>query len=159
MIGDTVVFTSLKPHRIKISGRTKHHINVFGEELMIDNVETALQQTCERTNSIIKEYTGAPIFMEGKSKGAHEWIMEFSKEPEDFEAFKRHFDDALKQLNSDYEAKRYNNMTLREPVIHKAKPHLFFEWMSSRGKLGGQNKVPRLSNEREFIEPLLVLNS
>lgn len=159
MIGDTVVFSSLKPHRIRISGRTKHHINVFGEELMIDNVETALQETCERTNSIVKEYTGAPIFMEGNSKGAHEWMIEFSKEPEDFDAFKMYFDEALKKLNSDYEAKRYNNMTLREPVIHKAKPQLFFEWMSSRGKVGGQNKVPRLSNEREFIEPLLALNS
>ncbi len=159
MIGDTVVFSSLKPHRIRISGRTKHHINVFGEELMIDNVETALQETCERTNSIVKEYTGAPIFMEGNSKGAHEWMIEFSKEPEDFDAFKMYFDEALKKLNSDYEAKRYNNMTLREPVIHKAKPQLFFEWMSARGKVGGQNKVPRLSNEREFIEPLLALNS
>lgn len=158
MIGDTVVFTSLSPHRIQISGRTKHHINVFGEELMIDNVERALEAACQQTEAIVKEYTGAPIFMESNAKGAHEWMIEFSNEPNDFEVFKKSFDDELKKLNSDYEAKRYNNMTLREPVIHQARPHLFFEWMSSRGKLGGQNKVPRLSNEREYIEPLLQLN-
>lgn len=159
LIGDTVYFTSLEPYRIKISGRTKHHINVFGEELMIDNVENALNIVCEKTNAMIKEYTGAPIFMEGKNKGAHEWIFEFVKDPEDFNQFKIEFDNALKSLNSDYEAKRYNNMTLREPVIHKARPNLFFEWMEKRGKLGGQNKVPRLSNEREYIEPLLQMNS
>ena len=158
LIGDTVYFTSTEPYRIKISGRTKHHINVFGEELMIDNVETAIEIACKKTHSSVKDYTGAPVFMEGNSKGAHEWIFEFNDEPEDFNAFKREFDSALKDLNSDYEAKRYNNMTLREPIIHKAKPNLFFEWMSSRNKLGGQNKVPRLSNEREYIEPLLEMN-
>ena len=158
LIGDTVYFTSTEPYRIKISGRTKHHINVFGEELMIDNVETAIEIACKKTHSSVKDYTGAPVFMEGNSKGAHEWIFEFNDEPEDFNAFKQEFDSALKDLNSDYEAKRYNNMTLREPIIHKAKPNLFFEWMSSRNKLGGQNKVPRLSNEREYIEPLLEMN-
>lgn len=158
LIGDTVYFTSLAPYRIRISGRTKHHINVFGEELMIDNVETTLDIVCKKTNSTIKEYTGAPIFMQGTEKGAHEWIFEFGTEPKDFNEFKKLFDATLKTLNSDYEAKRYNNMTLREPIIHKARPHLFFDWMSSRGKLGGQNKVPRLSNEREYLEPLLVLN-
>ncbi len=159
MIGDTVVFTSLSPYRIKISGRTKHHINVFGEELMINNVESALEKVCSETQAIIKDYTGAPIFMSERTKGAHEWIIEFSQEPKDFEIFKKSFDNELQKVNSDYEAKRYNDMTLRMPVIHKARPHLFFEWMSSRGKLGGQNKVPRLSNEREYIEPLLHLNN
>ena len=158
MIGDTVCFTSLKPHRIRVTGRTKHHINVFGEELMIDNVETALDHVCKSTGAIIKDYTGAPVFMEGNSKGAHEWMIEFSQQPNDFNEFKLAFDNELKKLNSDYEAKRYNDMTLRAPIIHQARPDLFFDWMSSRGKLGGQNKVPRLSNEREFIEPLLALN-
>ncbi len=158
MIGDTVYFTSLAPHRIRISGRTKHFINVFGEELMIDNVETALEQACLKTGATVRDYTGAPVFMQGKEKGAHEWIFEFSKDPEDFSIFKETFDNTLKTLNSDYEAKRYNNMTLREPIIHKARPELFYDWMSSRGKLGGQNKVPRLSNDRQYIDPLLEMN-
>ena len=159
MIGDTVKFTSLAPHRIQISGRTKHHINVFGEELMINNVEDALEVVCKETNAIVKEYTGAPIFMTEQTKGAHEWMIEFSKEPENFEDFVKRFDAELQKVNSDYEAKRYNDMTLRMPVVHQAKNHPFFEWMSSRGKLGGQNKVPRLSNEREYIDVLLHLNN
>ena len=158
LIGDTVMFTSLSPHRIKITGRTKHYINAFGEELMVDNVDTALERACANTHASISDYTGAPIYMKDKEKGAHEWIFEFSKMPESMDEFSKIFDDELKKLNSDYEAKRYNNMTLRAPVIHVAKPGLFYEWMSSRGKLGGQNKVPRLSNNREYIEPLLKLN-
>lgn len=158
LIGDTIYFTSLNPYRIKISGRTKHHINVFGEELMIDNVETALEIVCHKTNASVKDYTGAPVFMTDKNKGTHEWIFEFSKEPDDFELFKTEFDTALKSLNSDYEAKRYNDMTLRKPIIHKGRQNLFFDWMEKRGKLGGQNKVPRLSNERDYLEPLLEMN-
>ena len=158
LIGDTVRFTSLNPYRIKISGRTKHYINAFGEELMIDNVETALSKACEITNSCITDFTGAPVFMKEGESGAHEWIFEFSKKPTDLEQFIEIFDNHLKAVNSDYEAKRYNNITLKKPIVHVAKPHLFYEWMSLRGKLGGQNKVPRLSNDREFIDPLLLMN-
>ena len=158
LIGDTIKFTSLKPFRFKISGRTKHYINAFGEELMIDNVEIALSKACQETNAKILDYTGAPIYMKEGESGAHEWVIEFSSEPNDFEKFSQIFDDVLKSLNSDYEAKRYNNMTLKPPVIHKAKPNLFYDWMASRGKLGGQNKVPRLSNDRQYIEPLLEDN-
>lgn len=158
LIGDTVRFTSLAPHRIQISGRTKHYINAFGEELMIDNVETALKKACDATNAHITDYTGAPIFMKEGKSGAHEWLVEFAQQPNNFEVFSAVFDDTLKALNSDYEAKRYQNITLNPPVIHVAKPQLFYQWLESRGKLGGQNKVPRLSNDREFIEPLLELN-
>ena len=158
MIGDTVTFTSLNPFRIKISGRTKHYINAFGEELMIDNVESALHQACSKTGAQITDYTGAPIFMNGNGSGAHEWIFEFSKEPSDLESFTDIFDEHLKTINSDYEAKRYLNMTLKRPVINIAKPNLFYNWMESRGKLGGQNKVPRLSNDREYMDPRLELN-
>lgn len=158
MIGDTVTFTSLNPFRIKISGRTKHYINAFGEELMIDNVESALHEACSKTGAQITDYTGAPIFMNGNGSGAHEWIFEFSKEPSDLESFTDIFDEHLKTINSDYEAKRYLNMTLKRPVINIAKPNLFYNWMESRGKLGGQNKVPRLGNDREYMDPLLELN-
>lgn len=158
LIGDTVRFTSLKPYRIKISGRTKHYINAFGEELMIDNVETALSKACEMTDSCISDFTGAPVFMKDGESGAHEWIFEFTKQPTDLDRFTKIFDDHLKAINSDYEAKRYNNITLKTPVVHVAKPQLFYNWMSQRGKLGGQNKVPRLSNDREYIDPLLEMN-
>jgi len=158
LIGDTVRFTSIQPFRIKISGRTKHYINAFGEELMIDNVETALTKACEATDSTIIDFTGAPVFMKDGESGAHEWIFEFSKSPSDLERFTEIFDKHLKSVNSDYEAKRYNNMTLKKPVVHVAKPQLFYNWMSERGKLGGQNKVPRLSNDREYIDPLLKMN-
>lgn len=159
LIGDTVQFTSLNPFRIKISGRTKHYINAFGEELMIDNVETALSKACAATEAAVADYTGAPVYMQEGVSGAHEWIFEFNNHPNDIEKFNKVFDETLKTLNSDYEAKRYNDMTLRKPLIHVAKPQLFYSWMSQRGKLGGQNKVPRLSNDREYIEPLLQLNA
>jgi len=157
-IGDTIRFVSLSPHRIKVSGRTKHHINVFGEELIIENAEDALKKVCKRTSAEIVDYTAAPIFMQGKEKGAHEWIIEFKKPPEDMLYFEELFDNALKSLNSDYEAKRYNNMTLNKPKIHCARPHLFYDWLKEHNKLGGQHKVPRLSNSRDYIDELLVLN-
>ena len=125
---------------------------------MIDNVETALAKACEITNCSVTDFTGAPVFMKDGESGAHEWIFEFTQEPEDLERFTEVFDNYLKSVNSDYEAKRYNNMTLKKPIVHIAKPQLFYNWMSSRGKLGGQNKVPRLSNDREYIEPLLQMN-
>lgn len=158
LIGDTIRFTSLHPFRIKISGRTKHYINAFGEELMIDNVETALTKACEATGAAVCDFTGAPVFMKDGESGAHEWIFEFTKAPADLNHFTEIFDNHLKSVNSDYEAKRYNNMTLKKPIVHVAKPHLFYNWMSERGKLGGQNKVPRLSNDREYIDPLLLMN-
>ena len=158
LIGDTVKFTSLNPFRLKITGRTKHFINAFGEELMIDNVESAISKTCSETNSSICDFTGAPVFMKDGESGAHEWIFEFTKQPSDLEIFTNIFDGHLKSSNSDYEAKRYQNITLKKPIIHVAKPQLFYNWMAERGKLGGQNKVPRLSNDREYIDPLLVMN-
>ncbi len=158
-IGDTVRFTSLHPYRIKVSGRTKHHINVFGEELIIENAEEALKKVCKKTKSQIVDYTAAPIFMKGKEKGAHEWIIEFKTHPEDIHYFNELFDNALKALNSDYEAKRYNNITLNKPSIHIARKNLFYDWLKQNNKLGGQHKVPRLSNTRVYIDELLKLNT
>jgi len=157
MIGDTIRFTSLNPYRIKITGRTRHYINVFGEELNIENVEDALKLTCEKTAAIIKEYTVGPIFMEGKDNGGHEWIIEFVKAPDSIAYFTEILDNALKAINSDYEAKRYKNMTLTLPKIHIAKDGLFYSWLKKKNKLGGQHKVPRLSNQRDFLEELLEL--
>jgi len=158
LIGDTVRFTSVRPYRIKVSGRTKHHINAFGEELIVENAEAALKKASEITGVEIVEYTAAPIFMEGKEKGAHEWIIEFKNEPEDFERFKVELDKALQQVNSDYEAKRNNNTTLKAPTIHQARHRLFYDWLKKQNKLGGQHKVPRLSNSRSYLEELLELN-
>ena len=157
-IGDTVRFTSLSPYRIKISGRTKHHLNVFGEELIIENAEEALKKVCKRTKAEIVDYTAAPIFMEGKEKGAHEWLIEFKTPPKDIHYFNELFDNALKALNSDYEAKRYNNITLNKPKIVMARKNLFYDWLKDNNKLGGQHKVPRLSNARDYIEELLKMN-
>ncbi len=157
-IGDTVRFTSLSPYRIKISGRTKHHINVFGEELIIENAEDALTRACKLTNAEIVEFTAAPVFMEGKEKGAHEWLIEFKTPPRDIDYFNEMFDNSLKSLNSDYEAKRYNNITLNKPKIHIARTRLFHDWLKLNNKLGGQHKVPRLSNTRDYLEELLQLN-
>jgi hypothetical protein len=158
-IGDTVRFTSLSPYRIKVSGRTKHHINVFGEELIIENAEEALKKVCKRTKAEIKDFTAAPIFMEGKEKGAHEWLIEFKTPPRDQNYFNELFDNALKALNSDYEAKRYNDLTLNKPKINIARENLFYDWLKQNNKLGGQHKVPRLSNTRDYMDDLLGLNS
>ncbi|MGC6432076.1 MAG: GH3 auxin-responsive promoter family protein [Jejuia sp.] len=157
-VGDTIRFTSLNPYRIKISGRTKHHINVFGEELIIENAESALKKVCKRTKAEIVDFTGAPIFMEGKEKGAHEWLIEFKTPPKDIDYFSELFDNALKSLNSDYEAKRYNNITLNKPKINVARPLLFHDWLKENNKLGGQHKIQRLSNTRDYLEKLLKLN-
>ena len=157
LIGDTIRFTCLEPYRIKITGRTKHYINVFGEELNIENVEDALKLACEKTAATISDYTVGPIFMEGKEKGGHEWIIEFSKAPSNLGYFTELLDNALKSINSDYEAKRYHNMTLAIPKIHQARTNLFYDWLKEKGKLGGQHKVPRLSNTRWFLDELLKL--
>ena len=156
-VGDTVRFTSLSPHRIKVTGRTRHHINVFGEELIIENAEEALKIVCKKTKTEIIEYTAAPIFMEGKNKGGHEWLIEFRTTPQDLGHFTALLDNALKSLNSDYEAKRYNNMTLNEPLVHKARAGQFHDWLAGKDKLGGQHKIPRLSNSRQYLEELMAL--
>jgi hypothetical protein len=157
-IGDTVRFVSISPYRVRVSGRTKHHINVFGEELIIENAEEALKQVCLQTASEIVDYTAAPIFMEGKEKGAHEWMIEFKRPPNNLLEFNHLFDKALKSVNSDYEAKRYNNMTLNLPKINIARPQLFYDWLKENDKLGGQHKIPRLSSSRHYMDELLVLN-
>ena len=158
-IGDTVRFTSISPFRIKVTGRTKHHINVFGEELIIENAETALKQASKHTQCEIVDYTAAPIFMEGREKGAHEWIIEFKTPPKDLSLFTKSLDNALMDVNSDYQAKRFNNITLNMPKVHVARQRLFYDWLKQKNKLGGQHKVPRLSNKRDFIEELLHLNA
>ncbi len=157
-IGDTIRFTSLSPYRLKVSGRTRHHINVFGEELIIENAENALKKVCKRTNAEIVDFTAAPIFMKGKKKGAHEWLIEFKTPPRDIDYFNELLDNALKALNSDYEAKRYNNITLNKPKINIARPCLFHDWLKQNNKLGGQHKIPRLSNTRVYMDELLGLN-
>jgi len=157
-IGDTVRFTSINPYRLRVSGRTKHFINVFGEELIIENAEHALKKVCKKTNAKIVDYTAAPIFMKGKEKGGHEWLIEFISPPENMDVFNQLLDEALKSLNSDYEAKRFNNITLNKPKIHVARKHLFYDWLKRHNKLGGQHKIPRLSNNREYIDELLLLN-
>ena len=157
-IGDTIRFTSINPYRIKVTGRTKHHINVFGEELIIENAEAALRKAAKLTHSEIIDYTAGPIFMEGKEKGAHEWIIEFKKHPYDIDTFNQLLDAFLQEVNSDYEAKRYRNITLKFPKIHTARKDLFKDWLKQNDKLGGQHKIPRLSNSREFLEELLKNN-
>ncbi|MBN4048354.1 GH3 auxin-responsive promoter family protein [Flavobacteriaceae bacterium AH-315-O20] len=156
LIGDTVKFTSLKPYRIKITGRTKHFINAFGEELVVENAEDALQVACNKTNAEITDYTVAPIFMEGNESGGHEWVIEFKTAPLDIDEFTLILDENLKKLNSDYEAKRYHDMTLALPKVHQAPQGLFYQWLKKNKKLGGQHKVPRLSNNRSFLEELMV---
>ena len=159
VIGDTIRFTSKYPFKFIITGRTKHFINAFGEELIIDNAEKAFKIACERTGAIISEYTGGPIYMKENRRGAHEWMIEFEKEPNELEHFMLLFDGALKTINSDYEAKRHRNLSLEMPHVVVAKKGLFFEWMKRRGKTGGQNKIPRLSNDRQYLDQLIELNN
>jgi len=158
LIGDTIRFTSKYPFKFKITGRTRHFINAFGEEVIIDNAEKAFKIACERTEAIISEYTGGPIYMNDNQKGAHQWIIEFEKEPDDMEHFIQLFDGALKTINSDYEAKRHKNLSLEMPHMLIAKKGLFYEWMKMRGKTGGQNKIPRLANDRQYLDQLIDLN-
>lgn len=153
-IGDTVRFTSLAPYKIKISGRTKHFINAFGEELMVENADAAISYACEQTCSKISNYTGAPIYFEGKERGGHEWIIEFEEKPKDMDQFIYFFDNKLKEVNSDYEAKRYKDMALVLPIVHAVPQDTFYKWLKSKNRVGGQFKVPRLSNTREYIEEL-----
>ena len=158
MIGDTIMFTSKYPHKIKITGRTRHFINAFGEEVIIDNAENALKTACEKTNALVREYTAAPIYMDENARGAHEWLIEFESPPADLDFFTEILDNALCSINSDYEAKRYKGITLGMPIVRSLNNGTFFMWMKERGKLGGQNKVPRLSNTREYVDQLIELS-
>jgi len=159
LIGDTVYFTSLDPFRIRISGRTRNFINAFGEEVIIDNAEKALSIACERSNAIVTEYTAAPVYLSENQKGAHQWVIEFERLPEDIAFFTSTLDTALKSLNSDYEAKRYNSLMLEEPQIIIVPKLTFYSWLKANGKLGGQHKVPRLSNDRKYINEILKIVS
>jgi hypothetical protein len=156
-IGDTVKFTSTSPYRIKISGRTKHFINAFGEEVIIENAEAAITHACEQTGAVIDNFTAAPIYLDKGKRGGHEWIIEFIKQPRDLNEFTHLLDDTLRKTNSDYDAKRSNDLALIAPTIHTVAEGTFYNWMKKRGKLGGQNKVPRLSNSREFVEDILAM--
>lgn len=159
MIGDTVRFTSVNPYKFLITGRTKFFINAFGEELIVDNAEVGLAEACKQTGAEVLEYTAAPVFMDTEGKCRHQWLIEFSRQPSDLAAFSEILDKTLQQVNSDYEAKRYKDITLQNLEIVVARQGLFHDWLASKGKLGGQHKVPRLSNNRNHIEEMLALNS
>jgi len=157
MIGDTIIFTSLFPHKFRISGRTKHFINAFGEEVIIDNAEKALENACLRTGAHINEYTAGPVYMGNESKGCHEWVIEFDKQPDDLEHFIEVLDTTLKSVNSDYEAKRFKDLTLTRPIVRIVPKDTFYNWFKEKDKLGGQNKMPRLANNRDFVESVLKM--
>ncbi|QHS54410.1 GH3 auxin-responsive promoter family protein [Mucilaginibacter sp. 14171R-50] len=157
MIGDTVRFTSLVPYRIQITGRTKHFINAFGEELIIDNAERALAEACSQTGAIIRDYTAAPVYFSDDECGAHEWLIEFEKRPAEFERFVDLLDETLRRVNSDYDAKRFKDMALRRPQVRIMAQNTFFNWMKEKGKIGGQHKVPRLANNREYVDSILKM--
>jgi len=158
MIGDTIQFTSTNPYKFIISGRTKSFINAFGEELIVDNAEQGLAYACRQTGAQVLEYTAAPVFMDARAKCRHQWLIEFSQPPQDLQQFARLLDERLQQVNSDYEAKRYKDITLQPLEVIAARKGLFNDWLKQKGKLGGQHKVPRLSNSRDHIEELLTLN-
>ena len=159
LLGDTIQFTSLEPFRVRVSGRLKHYMNAFGEEVIVDNTDKAIAIASEKTGAVVNDYTAAPVYFSDTSNGAHEWLIEFEKEPADLNAFTKHLDTALKNANSDYEAKRYKDIALRIPLVHSLRKGVFSEWLRSKGKLGGQHKVPRLSNERKFLEEILQMNT
>lgn len=158
VIGDTVSFTSRDPYKFVITGRTKYFINAFGEELVMDNAEKGLAYACEQTGAEVLEYTAAPVYMDENAKCRHQWLIEFSHEPADLDVFATLLDRKLQELNSDYEAKRFHNVTLQHLEVVKARPGVFNDWLKSKGKLGGQHKVPRLSNSRRNIDEILEMN-
>lgn len=157
VIGDTVEFTSLNPHRIKITGRTKHFINIFGEEVVVHNTDKAIEEACKKTNASIVDYTVGPMFMNEEKSGGHEWIIEFEKEPSNVEEFVDILDSSLREINSDYDAKRHKDIILKKLKLNVVPSGTFYNWLKSKNKLGGQNKVPRLSNSREYIESILEI--
>lgn len=154
LIGDTIYFTSLSPYKIKVSGRLKHFINAFGEEVIVNNSDHAIAAACEKTGAIVNDYTAAPIYFSEQGNGGHEWLIQFEKEPSDLGLFTYELDNALKNVNSDYEAKRHKDIALRMPVVRPLRKGVFEEWLKSKGKLGGQHKVPRLSNDRKYIDEI-----
>ena len=158
IVGDTVQFVSKDPYKLLVSGRLKHFMNAFGEEVIVDNSDKAIAQASAKSGAIVNDYTAAPIYFSENSNGAHEWLVEFEKEPDDLQHFIYELDAALKNINSDYEAKRQKDIALRMPVVHALKPGVFNEWLRRKGKLGGQHKVPRLSNERTYINEIIALN-
>jgi len=157
IIGDTIYFTSLFPHKFKISGRTRHFINAFGEELIVNNADHAIAEACRLTGAIVNEYTAAPVYIGNDTKGCHQWLIEFEKEPADPHLFAEKLDVSLQSVNSDYEAKRYKNLTLEGPQVHAVPKGTFYRWMQHKGRLGAQRKVPRLSNDRQYVEELLII--
>lgn len=156
-IGDTIKFTSRNPYRIKISGRTKHFINAFGEEVIVENAEAAVTKACESTGAVIDNFTAAPIYLEEGKKAGHEWIIEFKVQPSSLDDFSRILDETLRAINSDYDAKRAHNLALVAPKVHSVNEGTFYNWMKRRGRLGGQNKVPRLANSREYVDDILQM--
>lgn len=158
-IGDTVRFTSVRPYKFIISGRTKSFINAFGEELIVDNAERGLAEACRETGAVVREYTAAPVFMDADGRCRHQWVIEFERRPKDIAAFADKLDQALRSLNSDYDAKRYKNLTLQPLEVVIARDNLFNDWLRQHGKLGGQHKVPRLANDRKIIDQVLALNA
>jgi hypothetical protein len=159
IIGDMIRFTEKNPYKFIITGRTKSFINAFGEELIVDNAEKGLAEACRQTGAEVLEYTAAPVFMDADGKCRHQWVVEFSREPNDIAEFARILDESLQQINSDYEAKRYKDITLQRLELIKARLGVFNDWLKQKGKLGGQHKVPRLSNNRDIIEQVLALNN
>jgi hypothetical protein len=157
LIGDTITFTSLRPFRIKVSGRVKLFINAFGEELIIENAEKAIAEACRATEAIVTDYTAGPVYFSEQSNGAHEWLIEFEKEPNCIRQFTNQLDEELKRQNSDYEAKRYKGIALSEPLVKVLPNGHFSKWLKNKNKLGGQHKVPRLSNDRKIVEEIISL--
>ena len=155
LIGDTIQFTSLNPYKVKVSGRLKHFINAFGEELIVDNSDKAISIACLKTGAVVNDYSAAPVYFSDESNGAHEWLVEFEKVPDDMNRFTYELDDALKSVNGDYEAKRSKDIALRMPIVHAVQKGVFNAWLKSKGKLGGQHKVPRLSNDRTYVDEIL----
>ncbi len=158
LIGDTVMFTSINPYKFVITGRTKYFINAFGEELIMDNAEKGLAYACEKTGAQILEYSAAPVYMDSHAKCRHQWLIEFAKEPDNLQTFSDLLDKRLQEVNSDYEAKRFHDVTLQHLEIIKGRPGIFNDWLKAKGKLGGQHKIPRLSNSRKTLEEILALN-
>jgi GH3 auxin-responsive promoter len=156
MPGDTIAFTNLSPFRIKVTGRIKHFMNAFGEEVMVANTDKAIAIACEQTNALVNDYTAAPVYFSENSNGTHEWIIEFAQQPDDLARFTYELDNALKNINSDYEAKRHKDIALRMPIVHAAAVGCFAQWLGEKGKLGGQHKVPRLNNSRKYVEEILA---
>ena len=157
MVGDTIKFTSIKPFRIKVTGRVKQFINAFGEEVIADNTDNAIAHACAYTGAVVSDYTVAPVYLTYDNRGCHEWLIEFEKEPVDLKIFTEQLDSYLRSLNSDYDAKRYKDIALKEPTVHSLPKNSFYNWLKKKGKLGGQHKVPRLSNDRMYVDDILSM--